>query len=268
VEGIERRVRRAIALAIMLEPTGWGISGNVSRTRDHPDKTIQDYIVLGYEMGSKVVEVVKRERGDGSGFLILVEDMMRMFQTNLAFGEIFLLYLNAFGAMNEKSLDIDTVAEGGAKLLFSMKLENYMKALRASSPSFIGRFSSSLIPSLTPPLSRNRIDGRVMNFLRLNPFDPVSLEASRGFPFSRSNSKRLLSNLSCRIPNSEDIDFVFRRACCTHIDFLVYRKRGIEAAEQASKECCFEKTEESIGSISDLVALTLFYYFLNCSGGS
>lgn len=266
IEKIEDCVRKAAAYAVMLEPTGWGIAGNVSRAKDHKDKSLQDYIVFGYMFGDWLIEAIKQERGDGSGLTSIVREAMKRFKTNLAFGEIFLIYMNAFGAIKNRSTEPDIAAEGGIKLSLNMSANSYIEAIRVSSPSFIGRFSSSLIPSATFFLTSQRDEVKAVHMLRLNVLDPVSIEVSRGFPFSRAISKKLLSRLSCRIPRSEDIDSIFREFCCIYSDFLVYRKEGIDEAERASKECCLGKTDKSLGSISDIVALTLFYYFLKCCG--
>jgi len=267
LEGMRRAVARAASLAIMLEPTGWGVGGNVSRMRDHPDKALQDYIVLGYEFGERIVDEAGAEDGSGSRFLYLIREQMRRFGTNLAFGEIFLLYLNAYGALRMRSLDPDAAAEGAVSLLETMEPRNYFEAISASMPGFIGRFSSSLIPSLTPPISSGSAEGRLGSILRLNPHDPVSCEATRGFPVSRKLYRELIETLSCRIPRSRDIDSIFRRICGFYVDYLVYRRDGLEAAEKAQQECCLGKAEKSLGSISDVAALVLFYYFLRCSGG-
>ncbi|MEM0020603.1 MAG: triphosphoribosyl-dephospho-CoA synthase [Fervidicoccaceae archaeon] len=268
MKNIERKIERAIALAVMLEPTGWGVALNVSRKRDHDDKKLQDFVVFGYDLGSMIMEKLYSEDGSGKGFTEIVEEQSKMFGTNLAFGEIFLLYLNSYGALFNSSLSPDTAAEGGTSLLYTMDPENYIKAIRISSPSFIGRFSSSIIPSVLQMFEAKERRMRLVDILRLNPFDPVSFETSRGFPYTRSLSASLVKKLSCRIPSSSALDSLFSSLCCIFTDYLTYRRKGIERAEIASRDCCYSNSaNESLGSISDLVALTLFYYFLKCSGG-
>jgi len=263
--GLIEIVKRSVALAMILEPTGWGITGNVSRSRDHPDKTIQDYIVLGYDFAEKLVEEAAKEDGSGYALYYLIKEHMNKFGTNLALGEIFLLYLNVYGSIKMGSLNPDRAAEGGSSLVYKMWAESYINSMRLCNLTFIGRFSFSGMPSLTPMIGSKSIKMRLVDLLQLNIFDPVSYEAAKGFPYTRSVAAELKGKLQCGIPKSEDIDFIFRELCCRYNDFLVYRKNGLDASEIARLKCCAgKKISESLGSISDLVALVLFYYFLSC----
>lgn len=265
------KLKESIALAISIEPTGWGIGGLVSRKRDHSDKTLQDYIYVGYEISEVMIRYAFSFKGNpGKGFFETVKKSMELKRTNMSFGTLFLIYFNVHGFVTSKSFSgVSALAEKAISLIYTMDPKYYFDALKVVGSSFIGRYSSSLMPSILDSefIFRPRINWRLIDYLKLNIFDPVASEVVNGFSASINMSKELLRARKCSVPNSNDIDYLLRHFCCKKIDYLSYRKLGIDKAEQCSRTCCTEGNAPEIcplGSLADLVALTLFYYFVEC----
>ncbi|AFH43020.1 triphosphoribosyl-dephospho-CoA synthase [Fervidicoccus fontis] len=275
---IERKtiddVKFSISLSMMLEPTGWGIGGNVSRMKDHLDKTLQDYIYIGFLSGDILIDNILRFNSDlGEGFLKSMKSIIEKTGTNTSFGTVFLIFFNAASIILKNKRDLNEIGEGAFSYLISIKPSIYFKSLMLTNSSFLHRFSSSLYPSLTDVFTNYEKwdDKKLIDFLRLNIFDPVSQEASTCFTNSIREAEKLIKEEHCSIPTSEEIDKLFRSFCCKYNDYIVYRKYGLERSESCARSCCEGKSPDelcSMGSLSDLVALTLFFYFYKCKSNN
>ncbi len=259
----------AASIAIALEPTCWRGLGTVSRTRDHSDKKLQDYIVLSHLVKPLFRELRRvPERPGKIGFLLprITECMMSITGTNLSFGSLFLLYYNVAASYITGSLNPDEVAVKAQSLIVQDDPIWYYKALCIASVSFTRNSKAPLYPDVNNPVDIERFFKRRRSFhqmLRLNINDPVSREAVESFILARKVYRVILGKLGCRIPCSSDIDYIHRILASHRIDYLVYRRVGLERAMQLRKgEPSSEK--ESMGSIADLTVLTLYYYILSC----
>jgi len=261
------------ALAISLEPTGWKGLGTVSREKDHHDKTLQDYILYSHFLQEDLKKIcfnINTLSNYGKQFYELTKKYMRIFKTNLSFGSLFLIYYNTIAACQIGVNSILEIRKKAYSILLQEDPYWYYKSLKESNPKFILRYSSSLLPDLTTMNLFDRFFNKKRNLvelLRLNVYDPVSREAVESFYNTYVSSLKFHNYLLKKgkiFPDSESIDWLYLYHCNNRLDFLVYRKMGLSMAKKI-KENCNEYQAEikvSMGSIADLVVLSLFYYFL------
>lgn len=249
----------AASLAIALESSAWTGAGTVSRFRDLPDKSLQDYMVVSYVFYELTRTSCMRKK-----YLLfqLLEKVLEATNKSLATGEIFLLYTNAYVACIDEGIgDMDANALEATKLVIKTGLEDYLEFLSLHKPSYYGRFYHSFFAKNRGFTSYSQTTGLAKNI----PFDPVINEAMSTFAYTRLRAKEMITKLGCGLPSSTDIDEIYRKICTRYIDYLVYRKYGLDEAFVAKNRC--EKGEEpnySLGSIADLVAVTLYYYLNEC----
>jgi len=249
----------AAALALALEPTGWKGAGTVSRSRDLKDKTLQEYISMSIALHHELATSCSKGRYSLADFL---EEVHAAYGKNLAAGEIFLLYLSAYAACARKwVVDAATNAAAATGLALERGLSDYLSYLYSRRPSYFGRWSHSLFAEPPSELTFAKAALIAKNI----PFDPVIQEAANAFPVSRSVAAALSRELGCNLPSSEYVDWAYRLVCSKYLDYLVYRKSGLETAKKARESCIRgEPLELSLGSIADVVGAALYYYFNQC----
>lgn len=249
----------AASLSLTLEATGWRGAGTVSRSRDLPDKTLQEFIVT-----SIAFQELLRKSCLLKKYLLLdvLEKTYALLNKNIASGEIFLLYINAYSACTNSNVDtMDKNALEATKLAIKKGLKDYLYFLSLHKPSFYGRFTHSIYEKIQIAQTYAEVVALAKNI----PFDPVITEATTTFPYTRLLAKELYGKLKCMLPNSEDIDSLYKSICKRYIDFLTYRKHGLEEAIMAKNQCINgEEPKHSLGSIADLVGVTLYYYLNEC----
>jgi hypothetical protein len=249
----------AASLSIAFEATGWKGAGTVSRSRDQPDKTLQDFIVT-----SVAFQELLRKSCLTKKYMLLeiLKETYALANKNIASGEIFLLYINAYTSCTISDVDtMDKNALEATKLAVKQGLKDYLFFLSLHKPSFYGRFAHSFYEKMSTSKTFTEITALAKNI----PFDPVITEATTTFPFTRTLAKKLYSKLGCTLPSSDDIDAIYKSLCERYIDFLTYRKYGLEKAVTAKKKCIAgEEPGHSLGSIADLVSVVLYYYLNEC----
>jgi hypothetical protein len=256
-------------LSISLEPTGWGCCNNVSRRKDHRDKRLQDYLYMGHRIQQLITSLLKKEDALYQILSKSVKVMIDEIGTNTSCGSLVLVLPNAYAAYRFGG-DKHVVAEHAFSILLRMKPSLFFNIISRCQQSFVHPFSSSILPSLRDKLNPRWMEKdenkNLYTVLKNIPFDPVSKEITMAFTSTRHAADRFLGDTF--IPGSRDIDRVFEYHCSKNIDYLVYRKRGLDTALRCNKLCTththLEKDyiiECTMGSISDLVSLTLFYHF-------
>lgn len=193
----------------------------------------------------------------------VLESILNATGKSLVTGEVFLLYLNAYTACvhGDKIKNMDDNATLATKLAAERGLTDYLRFLSMSRPSYYGRFSHSFFEKLDPRRSFSAAAALAKNI----PFDPVIYEALHAFPYTRRLAKEALINKRCSLPTSYDIDEMYRNACARYIDYLVYRRYGLDAAMKTREDCLSgADVSYSLGSIADIVGVALYYYFNEC----
>ncbi len=268
IEDTINAISVSAGLAISIEPTGWGVAGNVSRNSDQTDKKLQDFIVAGHIIQQKLYELLKKKLSLEHFFSELYDSLNDILGTNTSFGALTLLVPNIIASVETKSTDINLIAEKAYSLIIKEEASWFFHNLEKLSSSFIHPYTSTLIPTLKDhmnPRWRSRTNKRLLtDYLRLINYDPVSMEIVSVFTTTRRMASKLSSNYGISL-SSEIIDKLFRYYCCRFIDYLVYRRCGLERALECRNACCEgELTPRltcSMGSISDLITLTLYYHF-------
>jgi len=267
----------AAAVALALEPTAWLGLGTVSRTRDHPDKKLQDYLILAANAGEAFRALCEGgvPEPPGSKLPQLVAAAHKHASTNLALGSLFLLYYNVVAACAYGETEPERVAERAHSLLLRDSLVWLYDALRAARAKHVHPAKSSFWPDVTGPmylLERRKYERSpaAASLKLLSAHDPVLREASEGFPLAKLLASRYVEKAGCRVPGSGDVDFLLLEVCSKRLDALAFRRLGLERAEALRRECsegrapALKPPEESLGSVADVAALALFYICLKC----
>lgn len=250
----------AAALSIAFEVTGWKGAGTVCRSRDHLDKTLQDFLISSYSVYEILRQICLEEKK--YNLLEFLERLDKTTKKSVLVGEAFLLYNNVYSACTSPYVyDIDSNAMYATRYVLEQGLKQYLIFIERHPPSYYYRFSHSLFSKL----SELKSPSQAMAIAKNIPFDPVISEATNTYPVARKLGKELLKYHRCRRPNSDIIDGLFKKVCERYLDYIVYRKLGLDVAREVKVIC--ERGEElshSLGSIADIVGTGLYYYVNEC----
>ncbi len=260
----------AAGLALALEPTGWGVCGNVSRRRDQADKKLQDYVRLGIRISIRLPFILKKCPILKNVSISLTEEMIRWVGTNTSLGAITLLTPNLCASYTTGVLNPEHSATKAYSLVLIQDPSWFFMPIEMVSPSYIGKSSSTLLPTLKEKINRRWAErcgsNATATLLKNIPYDPVAQEILSAFTSTRKIAKKMATSTAKL--DSSSIDTIFRFFAKKYTDYTIYRKHGIEKAYECMKLCNSLDRENSVaracslGSISDLVALTIYYYVL------
>ncbi len=262
------------AWAVALEPLSWWGAGTVSRLRDHADKRLPDYASLAHEMVFITISSCGPSGCNSSTlFEALVDHMMRVYGTNLSLGSLLMLSLHVAPLSRIRSderVGLTRLSETALREAMSFPMDTFLRGLRRVFPRYSGRMRCWAFPDLWEPFPRESGYSLWYASRIVTAFDPVLSEVREGWRVSRGLAIMLRQRIGCRVPGSEDVDWLYRRACARlGADYLSFRRRGLEKMFEDVRACSEGRWGDvggSLGSVADIVAMSLFYYRWSCIG--
>ncbi len=268
------RAVHSAAWAVALEPLSWRGAGTVSRLRDHADKRLPDYVSLAHEIAFITMLSCKHPGCVSNDlFETLVDHMMHVYRTNLSLGSMLMLSLHV-APLSRTSSDEDIgparLSEIALREAMSFSMDSFLRGLRRVFPRYSGRMRCWAFPDLWEPFPGETRYSLWDASRIVTAFDPVLGEVREGWRVSRGLATVLRHRIGCRVPGSGDVDWLYRRACARlGSDYLSFRRRGLERMLEDIRACSEGRLEAvggSLGSVADIVTMSLFYYRWSCVG--